>query len=69
MGFSSGSESRDIIRRTDLLRKRVPSRRGGACERHLTVANQGGGGTGAMPPPPLLVNVFFLQLIYVVTLC
>ena len=27
------------------------------------------GGTGAMPPPPkLLVNVFFLQLIYVITL-
>ena len=29
MCFSSGSESRDIIRRADLLRKRVPSRRGG----------------------------------------
>ena len=31
MCFSSGSESRDIIRRADLLRKRVPSRRGGVC--------------------------------------
>ena len=33
--FSSGSESRDIIRRADLLRKR--SRRGGVCERPLTI--------------------------------
>ena len=30
-----------------------------------TVRSQGA--TGAMPPPKLLVNVFFLQLIYVVT--
>ena len=29
VGFSSGSEGRHIIRRADLLRKRVPSRRGG----------------------------------------
>ena len=29
MNFSSGSESRDTIRRADLLRKSVPSRRGG----------------------------------------
>ena len=37
MRFSSGSESRDIIRTADLLRKRVPSRRGGVCERPLTL--------------------------------
>ena len=37
MSFSSGSESRDRIWRADLLRKRVPSRRGGVCERPLTV--------------------------------
>ena len=35
--FSSGSESRVIIRRADLLRKRVPSRRGGIWERPLTI--------------------------------
>ena len=35
--FSSGSESRDSIRRADLLRKSVPSRRGGVCERSLTI--------------------------------
>ena len=35
--FSLGSESRDIIRGADLLRKRVPSRRGGVCERPLTI--------------------------------
>ena len=32
VSFSSGSESRDITRRADLLRKRVPSRRGGVCK-------------------------------------
>ena len=36
VSFSSGSESRDTIRRADLLRKSVPSRRGGVCERYLT---------------------------------
>ena len=35
MSFSSGSESRDTIRRADLLRKSVPSRKGGVCERSL----------------------------------
>ena len=34
--FSSGFESRHRIRRADLLRKRVPSRSGGVCERPLT---------------------------------
>ena len=34
---SSGSESRDRIRRADLLRKRVPSRRGRVCERPLAI--------------------------------
>ena len=37
VSFSSGSESRDTIRRADLLRKSVPSRRGGVCERYLTI--------------------------------
>ena len=37
VSFSSGSESRDTIRRADLLRKSVPSRRGGVCERSLTI--------------------------------
>ena len=37
VSFSSGSESRDIIRRAGLLRKSVPSRRGGVCERSLTI--------------------------------
>ena len=37
MSFSSGSESRDGIRRSDSLRKRVPSRRGGVCEIPLTI--------------------------------
>ena len=37
MSFSSGFESRDIIRRADLLRKRVPSRRGGVRERPFTI--------------------------------
>ena len=36
VSFSSGSESRDIIRRVDLLRKRVPNRRCGIFERPLT---------------------------------
>ena len=35
--FSSGSESRYIIRRADLLRNGVPSRRGRVCERPLTI--------------------------------
>ena len=33
VSFSSGSG----IRRADLLRKRVPNRRDGICERHLTI--------------------------------
>ena len=37
VSFSSGSESTDTIRRADLLRKSVPSRRGGVCERSLTI--------------------------------
>ena len=37
MWFGSGSESRDIIRRADLLRNRVPRRRGGVCERPFTI--------------------------------
>ena len=37
VSFSSGSESRDIIRTADLLRKRVPSRRGRVCEIPLTI--------------------------------
>ena len=37
MSFSSGFESRDTIRIADLLRKSVPSRRGGVCERSLTL--------------------------------
>ena len=36
VSFSSGSESRDTIRRADLLRKRVPSRRGRVCLLHVT---------------------------------
>ena len=32
MNFSSGSESKDRIGRSDLLRKRGPRRRGGICE-------------------------------------
>ena len=35
--FSSGSESRDIIRRADVMTKRVPIRRGGVCEMPLTI--------------------------------
>ena len=37
VSFSSGSDSGDRIRRSDLLRKRVPNRRGGVCERPLTI--------------------------------
>ena len=37
MSFRSGSESRDTARRADLLRKSVQSRRGGVCERSLTI--------------------------------
>ena len=37
VSFSSGSESTDTIRRADLLRKSVPSRRGGVCEISLTI--------------------------------
>ena len=37
VSFNSGSESRDIISRADLLRKRVPSRSGVVCERPLTI--------------------------------
>ena len=35
VSFSSGSESRDRIRRADLLRNIVPYRRGGVGERHF----------------------------------
>ena len=41
VSFSSGPESRDITRRADLLRKSVPSRRGGVCERSLTIVRYG----------------------------
>ena len=37
MSFSSGPESRDISRRANLLRKRVPRRRGGVSEIPLTI--------------------------------
>ena len=37
MSFNSGSESRDIIRRADSFRNRVPNRTGGVCERYLTI--------------------------------
>ena len=37
VSFCSGSESRDTVRRADLLRKSVPSRRGGVCEISLTI--------------------------------
>ena len=40
VSFSSGSESRDTIRRADLLRKSVPSRRGGVCEISLTIVHR-----------------------------
>ena len=36
MSFSSEYESRDTVRRADVLRKSVPYRRGGVCERYGT---------------------------------
>ena len=37
VSFNSGFESRDTVRRADLLRKSVLSRRGGVFERSLTI--------------------------------
>ena len=44
VSFSSGSESRDVIRRAELLRKSVPSRMGGVCDHRILYGQMDDGG-------------------------